>query len=337
MIEHVAGAVAASAVAFAVVYASTPALIRRLERSNSTVPDCFKREKTMVPRPGGPAIIAGILAGEAVLYGFFPNPGILAVMITSFLAFLIGWVDDRRVMGGWFKPLALAAAAAPIMLLGAYDTNLAFPLFGEVHIPLLYLGLIVVMISITGNTINSIDVLNGAASGFLVITGFALTAGIFITEYFSASPNYEIALASLPLGFVALAFYRYHRLPSRIFPGDSGALAFGAMYGALAIVGQVEVIAAVALLPAIINSFLFLSSVRRVVEHRELRAKPVTFTDDFRAKATSDPRAPITLVRIILSCCGPLTEGQIALAIFRLAVFSGALAIVTAFMMGVRI
>ncbi len=332
-----AGAAATSAVAFVVVYVSTPALINYLVKGNSMVPDFFKKEKTMIPRPGGPAIIAGILSAEAVLYWFFPNPGILAVMITSFLAFLIGWVDDLRVMGGWFKPLALAAAAAPIILLGAYDTNLAFPLFGEVQIPLLYLGLIVIMISITGNTINSIDVLNGAASGFMIITGFALTAGIFIVEYFSESPSYDIALASLPLGFVALAFYRYHRFPSRIFPGDSGALAFGAMYGSLAIVGQVEVIAAVALLPAIINSFLFLSSVKRVVEHRKLGAKPVSFTEDFKIKATSDLRAPITLVRIILSCCGPMTERQVATAIFKLAAFSSILAIITAFMIGVRI
>ena len=49
--------------------------------------------------------------------------------------------------------------------------------------------------------------------------------------------NYEIAIASLPLGFASLAFYKYHKFPSKIFPGDSGALTLGAMYGAIAIVG----------------------------------------------------------------------------------------------------
>jgi len=289
----------------------------------------------MVASPGGPVIIVGILAAEAALYGLFQNPGILAIMVASSLAFLVGWIDDMRTMGGWFKPLALAGAAVPIILLGAYDTNLTFPLFGDVQIPLLYLGLIVVMIPITGNTINSIDVFNGVASGFMVIAGLSLTVAIFIVESFSATPNYEIALASLPLVFVALAFYRYHRLPSKIFPGDSGALALGAMYGALAIVGQVEVIAAVALLPAVVNSFLFLASVRRIVEHRELRARPVAMTDDFKLRATDDLRAPITLVRIILSN-GPMTEKQVAFVIFRLAIFAGALAVVTALITGVR-
>ena len=47
----------------------------------------------------------------------------------------------------------------------------------------------------------------------------------------------KLQLSSLPLGFVSLAFYKYHKVPSKIFPGDSGALTLGAMYGAIAIVG----------------------------------------------------------------------------------------------------
>ena len=45
-----------------------------------------------------------------------------------------------------------------------------------------------------------------------------------------------------------------------------------------------EIIAAVALLPAVINSFLFLSSVKKMVEHRQIKEKPVEHTDDFQTK-----------------------------------------------------
>jgi UDP-N-acetylglucosamine--dolichyl-phosphate N-acetylglucosaminephosphotransferase len=282
----------------------------------------------MVVRPGGPAIIAGIIASEIVLYAFLQMNEILAIMITTSAAFLIGYVDDRKVMGGWFKPATLAIAALPIIALGAYDSDLAFPLFGTVQIPALYLALIIFMIPITGNTINSIDVLNGVASGFMVIASFSLSICLFIVQ------NYEIAIISLPLGFVSLAFYKYHKIPSKIFPGDSGALTLGAMYGSIAIVGGVEIIAAIALLPAVINSFLFLSSVKRVVEHRQIKGKPVEHTEDFRLKATDDKKAPVTMVRLILAG-GPMTEKQVGYAIFKLALFSGVLAIITAFMMGV--
>ena len=330
MIDLLIPAIVSCSVAFFLVLLMTPKTILFLEKRNYTVKDVNKKGNVMVARPGGLSIIAGMVASEMTLYAFLPMVEILAVAITTFGAFVVGYIDDRRTMGGWFKPTALAVIALPIILLGTYDADLAFPLFGTVHIPILYIGLIVMMMVITGNTLNSIDVLNGVASGFMVIASFTLSLCLFIVQ------NYEIAIVSLPLGFVSLAFYRYHKIPSRIFPGDSGALAFGVMYGAIAIVGGVEVIAAVALLPAIVNSFLFLASVKRIVEHRELKVKPVEHTADFKLKATNQ-KAHVTLVALILAISGPLTEGQIGSIIFRLTVFSGILAVATAFMMGVYI
>jgi len=326
LIELIIPTILSCIVAFFIVFAMTPPLIKFLEKRNLVVKDMNKQEDVMVVRPGGPSIIAGIIASEIILYTFLQMNVILAIIITTTAAFVIGYVDDRKVMGGWFKPVALAIAAIPIIVFGAYDSDLAFPIFGTVQIPILYLALIILMIPITGNTINSIDVLNGVASGFMVITSFSLSICLFIVQ------NYEIAIVSLPLGFVSLAFYKYHKIPSKIFPGDSGALTLGAMYGAIAIVGGVEIIAAVALLPAVINSFLFLSSVKRIVEHRQVKGKPVDHTEDFRLKATDDKTAPVTLVRLILAK-GPLSEKQVGYAIFKLSIFSGILAVITAFLM----
>jgi UDP-N-acetylglucosamine--dolichyl-phosphate N-acetylglucosaminephosphotransferase len=103
----------------------------------------------------------------------------------------------------------------------------------------------------------------------------------------------------------------------------------------IAIVGHVEVIAAIAILPAIINSFLFLSSVKKIVEHRETK-NPVSHTDDFKLKTGDYKNVPITLVRLIIAK-RPLSEKQIVTEIFRLGIFSGVLAIITAFMMGVEV
>jgi len=330
LIELILPAVASCLVAFFVVFLMTPPLIKFLEKRNYTVKDMNKKGDVMIARPGGISIIVGIIASEIILYAFLQMNEILAVMITTFLAFAIGYVDDRKVMGGWFKPVALAIAATPIIFLGVYDSDLAFPLFGEVHIPILYLVIIIFMIIITGNTINSIDVLNGVASGFMIISSFSLSIALFILQ------NYEIAIISLPLGFVSLAFYKYHKIPSKIFPGDSGALAWGAMYGAIAIVGQVEVIAAIALLPAIINSFLFLSSTKKIVEHREIKIPPVELTEDFKLKSSSNKKAPLSLVRLIVSG-QPLSEQQVGLVIFKLGIFSGILAVISSFLMGVKI
>lgn len=310
--------VAASAISFGVIFFLTPIAIRWLAARSRVVPDAHKPSRPSVPRPAGPVIMVGIAAAEIFLYAVTMNTAVLAVLLTTVVAFTVGYVDDIRVMPGWFKPVALLSAAVPLVVLGAHGSSLNL-VFGSAFIPLLYVPLIFVIIPITGNTVNSIDVLNGVASGFMIISAIPLLASIAIF-----GDSIEIFLAGLPLLFGMIAFYRYHKFPSRIFPGDSGTLLLGAMYGALAIAGSSEIIGVIALLPAVMNSFLFLASVKKIVEHRQVRARPVVLLDDFRLAASSDKFAPATLVRLILAE-GPLDEKEVGRQIFKLAIFTALL------------
>ena len=314
---------AVSAISFFGVLFLTPATIRSLTAKHKVVADAHKPEKPQVPRPAGPVIMISIAAAEIVLFILTMNIAVLAVLLTTAIAFLVGYIDDIRVMPGWFKPVALLAAAIPMVVLDIYvgevygeSLNL---IFGRAYIPLLYIPLIFVIIPITGNTINSIDVLNGVASGFLIIASIPLLASIAIFG------SYEVFLAALPMLFASIAFYRYHKFPSRIFPGDSGTLLLGTMYGAVAIAGSSEIIGVIALLPAVMNSFLFLASVKRIVEHREVKARPTILTDDFKLAASTDSKAPATLVRLIV-VDRPLGEREIGYQIFKLAIFTALLA-----------
>ncbi|HET6779883.1 MAG TPA: UDP-N-acetylglucosamine-1-phosphate transferase [Nitrososphaera sp.] len=313
-----------SAISFFAVLFMTPAAIRSLIAKGKVVPDAHKPEKPQVPRPAGPLIAVSIAAAEIVLFVLTMNIAVLAILLTTAIAFLIGYIDDNRVMPGWFKPVALLAAAVPLVVLDIYvgevhgdSLNL---IFGRAFIPILYIPLIFVIIPITGNTINSIDVLNGVASGFLIIAIIPLLASIAIF----GSP--EVFLAALPILFATIAFYKYHRFPSRIFPGDSGTLLLGAMYGAVAIAGSSEIIGVIALLPAIMNSFLFLASVKRIVEHRQVKARPTIVTDDFKLAASTDSTAPATLVRLIV-VDRPLDEREVGYQIFKLSIFTALLAL----------
>ena len=312
-----------SAISFFVIILLLPAAIRSLTAKGRLVPDAHKQGKPMIPRPAGPVIIAGIAAAEIVLYLLTMNIAVLAVLLSTAIAFAVGYVDDSRMMPGWFKPVALLAAAVPLVSLdlyvgGVHEDSLNL-VFGRVFIPLLYIPLIFVIMPITDNTINSIDVLNGVASGFIIIAMIPLLTSIAIFG------SHEVFLAALPLLFAAVAFYKYHKFPSRIFPGDSGTLLFGAMYGALAIAGSSEIIGVIALLPAVMNSFLFLASVRRIVEHRQVKARPTILMDDFKLAASKDKTAPATLVRLIVAD-GSLDEKAVGFQIFKLATFTALLA-----------
>ena len=153
--------------AFGIVYIFTPFLIRWLKNKKITVPNAHTPGNVMVPRPGGPAIMLGIAAGCLVLYAFLQQDWVIAVLATTIIAFVVGLVDDLKRMGGWFKPLMLAVASIPLIALGSYGPDLAFPLFGSIHVPILYGG--VAIIAIVLMTVNSIDIFGGLASAFIAI------------------------------------------------------------------------------------------------------------------------------------------------------------------------
>jgi UDP-GlcNAc:undecaprenyl-phosphate/decaprenyl-phosphate GlcNAc-1-phosphate transferase len=310
-----------SAISFLVILIATPKMIRSLVAQGNVVQDYHKPGRPNVPRPAGPVLLGGIAASEIILYLLTLNMTIMAIMLTTVIAFLVGIIDDRKVLPGWFKPVALLAAAIPLIILEAHGTRLNL-VFGNVFIPLLYIPLILAIIPIVGNTINSIDVLNGVVTGFVIITTIPLLVSIAIFG------DNEVFLAALPLLFGTIALYWYHKFPSKIFVGDSGTLVMGSMYGAVAIAGNSEIIGVIALLPAVMNSFLFLSSVKKIVEHRQVKERPTVMRTDLKLAASKEKHAPITLVRLILAD-GPLSEKEIGYYIFKLAIFSSSLAFIS--------
>ena len=310
-----------SAASFLITLLLTPKVIKSLISKGSVVQDYHKPERPNIPRPAGPILIIAIGVAEIVLYLLTRNSQVLAILLTTIIAFIVGLIDDKKVMPGWYKPIALISAAIPLIVLGAHGTHLNL-IFGDPSIPLLYIPLILIIIPVAGNTINSIDVLNGVASEAVIVAMIPLLVSIAVFG------NTIVFLAALPLFFGMIAFYKFHRFPSKIFPGDSGTLLIGAMYGALAIAGSSEIIGVIALLPSVMNSFLFLDSVKKIVEHRQVKARPTVLMEDFKLMASKEKNAPTTLLRLILAD-GPLSEKEIGKKILKLAIYSSILALLT--------
>jgi hypothetical protein len=98
----------------------------------------------------------------------------------------------------------------------------------------------------------------------------------------------------------------------------------GVAYIGFAIITHMEIIAIIAILPAILNSFIFLSSTKKIVEHRELKGKAVCLTDG-KLHANKE-KAAVSIIRLILAR-KPLTERELGRAIYRMMIFSGILAV----------
>ncbi len=264
--------------------------------------DVHKLSKARIPEMCGAAIpVTLILLSSAyVLIGGGNAITMLAFSLVVGSAAIVGAVDDRLKLRGIYKPLLTLFCGLPIVALGllypnqVYNPTLQVPIFGSFHLPVIYPLSIPVAISVTSNTTNMLDPLNGTMAGGVSIISAALLIGVLIIN---PAPSTVFLYACLL--FSALGFFYFNRYPSRAFAGNVGQF----------------------------------SKIKRFTEHRALTAKPTKLLDDGRLASSSDPKAPLTLVRTLL-VGGPAKESEIVSTIFALFLISGALALITMILIG---
>jgi UDP-N-acetylglucosamine--dolichyl-phosphate N-acetylglucosaminephosphotransferase len=309
------------------VVGSMPTYLRYLVRKGRVVDDAHKSPPTKVPSPVGPVIFAGIVIGEAVAYLAFGSMVPIALLGTAALAFTIGLVDDLWVLGGKTKPILLLLAGLPLVLSitiqnDLYEPHLIFPILGSIgeHL-IIYTALVVIAFPIVANAFNMMDSFNGQLSWFSLLTSLALLFGVVLHAAFTTGFSLARVAATLPLVAVSAGFLAYNRYPSKAFDGDSGSLLLGAVFAGLAVVDGVEIAAIIAIVPAILNSFYTLSSVRGFVERRKMATRPTYVGEDGRLYASLDPSSPTTLVRLVL-LDGPRSEKDLVKDVVTLTIIA---------------
>jgi UDP-N-acetylglucosamine--dolichyl-phosphate N-acetylglucosaminephosphotransferase len=324
-------------VPLAVVLLAMPPFLKRLILSGKVVDDAHKRPPTKVPSPAGPVLVLGAVAGELVAYFAFGSIVPLAVAAATAVAFAIGLADDLAVLAGFTKPLLLTIAGVPLVLLlsvqpDLYQPILTFPILGPTssHFTI-YTVLALAAFPVVANAFNMMDSFNGQIPGFTLLASLAVVFGVTLRAVYTQGFGLAHLASTLPLVAVAAGFLVYNRYPSKAFDGNSGSLMFGAMFAALAITSGVEIAAMVAIVPSILNSFYILSSVRGLVERRKMRVRPTYIGDDGRMYASTEPGAPVTLVRMLL-LDGPMAEKELVRGVLLLTAVSSLLSAFTSVM-----
>jgi len=327
--QSCATAIVVSLVAFAVTYLTVQPLASWLRNHGITGIDIHKLDKPKIPEMCGLSIIAGLvvagLLSSVLFFGY--SREVVAFLGTVLIAGTIGAIDDLRPLSPKLKPALTALAAAPILLLGTYNSHPVLPLIGSARLTIIYPILILFAIAVPANAVNMLDVFNGAMSGTLAIVSLALGLVLLLSGNLAATSLALALLGSL------LAFYLFNRYPARVFGGDTGSLTVGAAVGALAVIGRIEAATVVALAPYIMNAFYGLASIGRLYERREIKSRPVRLRDDGLLEATADRNAPVTLTRLILAE-GPLREPQIVHMMLLLTALSSTLAVLAYFIPG---
>jgi len=311
-------------VTFIVTFTTTPIVAKAMRVRGITGKDVHKLAKNEVPEMCGMAVIVGLVVGVLACVVAFPSAirMMTAFIGTVLIAGAIGVIDDLHPLGAKSKPVLTAIASIPIIVLRAYVPFPELPLVGMVRLTVVYPLLIPIAIAVTSNSINMMDVMNGAMPGTVAIIAITAT-GILLF-----SGNVQIGSLAAILLAAMLAFYYFNRFPSKVFSGDTGSLSVGAAVGALAILGRLEAVLLVALIPHIMNAFYGLASVRGLRERREILQRPTKLLDNGLLAASNEKGAPVTLTRLILAS-GPLGEKQIVRAMMILTVVSSMLAIAT--------
>lgn len=298
--------------------------------------DIHKPDRPKIPEMCGASVAMTLLLLSGVFATLYPSYRLIMVAFGLVVgsSALVGALDDRYRLRGFYKPLLILLCGLPIVILGlvfpgqVYDHRLRVPLFGGFNLPIIYPLSIPVAVSVTSNTVNMLDPLNGTMAGGMAIICAGLVLGLLLT---GAGPSTIFLFGSLL--FASLGFFYYNRYPSRAFAGNVGQLSIGAAFGAMVILGRVEIAGIVAMFPQIQNSFFFLARIKRFAEHREVTAKPTYLSGDGKISSSSDPGSPLTLVRTLV-VGRPSTEREIVSSIFGLFIFSSALGLVTLLLIG---
>jgi phospho-N-acetylmuramoyl-pentapeptide-transferase len=198
------------------------------------------QSKTGTPTMGGLAILSAIAVGWAFAQGGSAD----ALVILTFACAGIGFIDDylgirsgtNSGLRARTKFLATAVVAAYFMRLiadGPFRDTL-FQAGGHALVAPHWLWLVLGILAIVGTThaVNLTDGLDGLASGAIVPPLYVFWALAIVTNV-AAGERWPVMLPFAIGG--ALGFLVYNRHPARMFMGDTGSLALGALLAGAAI------------------------------------------------------------------------------------------------------
>ena len=246
-------------------------------------PDHRKHHDGPVPRTGGLAIAAGILAGLLMASGLGlfsaveSNPwnGVMVFAATA-LVFAVGLLDDLHGCSVGQKLIVQIVAAVMVVATGP-SVAFVVPPFGD---PIDFgrvMGSVVAVIWLVGitNAINFMDGLDGLAGGLAAI--IAVSLGVFAA--IQGVPSL-FAVAAAVCG-ACVGFLPFNWRPARIFLGDSGSLTIGFVLGCLSLTASLKSTAMVAILvpllalgvPAVDALFVVLTRFAEKVPGRRIRQR----------------------------------------------------------------
>jgi UDP-N-acetylglucosamine--dolichyl-phosphate N-acetylglucosaminephosphotransferase len=263
----------AMAIAFLTTFIATPIAMKFLYTIGIVGLDLHKKNKPKLPASGGVCVASGLIVGLLVYIGiqtFFYNTKIEALNLLAAISSIlivtgVGIADDLNIRSKLVKTkegldikiglpqskwLLTLPAAVPLMVISIGNTTMSIPFIGSINFGLIY-PLLLIPLGFVGasNVVNLLGGFNGSEAGMGAV--YMLSLGLYaLLHGNSASIIFLTSFAAI------LAFLFYNKYPSRILPGDSLTYLLGSTVAAGVIIGGMEKIGMIVLIPFFIEFFL---------------------------------------------------------------------------------
>ncbi len=213
--------------------------------------------KQGTPTMGGIVILL-MMTASIFLVGM-PNARLLLVLGATLLTGLLGFVDDiskvakERSLGllPHQKMLALTAISVVFCLLAvnclgieptvtvpvaniSIDLGVLTTDISGFRIPWLYVVFVFLLMAGMSNAVNLTDGIDGLAGGTITIVMITMCGVAY------ASDQLDVAVFAIAAAGACVGFLWFNTYPADIFMGDTGSLALGAAFAALAVVTGTE-------------------------------------------------------------------------------------------------
>ena len=207
------------------------------------------KNKAKTPIMGGLLfVVVPIIVCIVVYPNIINDKSALMIMLSYFLFFLVGFLDDILIilrnsnegLNPKLKMLMQLGFGLLIVLVfkDILDTRIIIPII-DISIDLgyiIYAIFAVFVFTAESNAVNFTDGMDGLCAGVSAISLIAfLILAIYLKRY-----NVVLIIACVEGGLLGYLYYNF--FPAKIFMGDSGSLALGALFVAIAMVLKQELL-----------------------------------------------------------------------------------------------
>lgn len=207
------------------------------------------KAKAKTPIMGGLLfVLVPILVFLLINANALKETSLLIVLLSYFLFCLVGFLDDiliivRKDNNGLSPRIKLIMEFVFISLLLiifkdslTYSVNIPFINGGLTFKWYIFIPLVVLMFLGEANAVNFTDGMDGLCAGVSVISLLGFVILLFVQK------QYNLVIFVLCVIGGLLAYLKYNHFPAKIFMGDSGSLALGALFSSIALVSNNEII-----------------------------------------------------------------------------------------------